>query len=125
MLELRLISSPSFHIPYHFGILCLLLLIHVTLYTISVVWHTVHTYYVVFMPMRNLWAVKPLKVSSSVTFNVNTNLLLLLLLFVSIELTLYIYIYTCISVRPMFVLCACVSPLMGASHYYIAHIFAI
>ena len=32
MLELRLISSPSFHIPYYFGILCLLLLIHVTLY---------------------------------------------------------------------------------------------
>ena len=61
--------------------------------------------------------------SSSVTFNVNINLLLLL--FVSIELTLYIYIYTCISVRPMFVLCACVSPLKGASHYYIAHIFAI
>ena len=46
MLELRLIGSPSFHIPYHFGILCLLLLIRVTLY-------------------------KPLKISSSVAFNVN------------------------------------------------------
>ena len=32
MLELHLISSPSFHIRYHFGILCPLLLIHVTLY---------------------------------------------------------------------------------------------
>ena len=54
---------------------------------------------------------------------------LFVFLFVSIELTLYTLcihnIYTCISVRPMFVLYVCVYYLKGASHYYIAHIFAI